>query len=68
MFAWDWQGEQIREFSPKIGRLFTLGSVLKITQVAEKKWLLLFYGTSCSLILTKKLVGIHFWRLFQKLV
>jgi hypothetical protein len=54
------------EFSP-IGRLFTLGSGFKITEVVQIFRLLFFNGTSYVCIhCDKKMVGLHFGRLFQK--
>jgi hypothetical protein len=41
------------EFSP-VGRLFSLGSFLKITEEAQMVGLLFFYGKILTLILTKK--------------
>jgi hypothetical protein len=39
------------EFSP-LGRLFTWGSVLEITEKAQFFWAAYFHGISCVLILT----------------
>jgi hypothetical protein len=59
---------RLGEFSP-IGRRFTLGSVFKIAGVLQ------IFGLRFStvpdryvLILTKKLVGLHLWRLFHMLI
>jgi hypothetical protein len=57
----------------QIGRIFAywaivyFGRVLKITEVAQNLGATCFHGTSYALILTK-IVGLHFGRLFQKLV
>jgi hypothetical protein len=50
---------RLGEFSP-IGRVFTLGSFLKITKVAQSVVLCLctlFHGNSCVFILTKNRLG-----------
>jgi hypothetical protein len=47
---------RLGEFSP-IGRLFTLGCVRKITEVAQIYGLHFFHGTIYVLILTKKWLG-----------
>jgi hypothetical protein len=56
---------RLGEFSP-IGQRFTLGSVLKITEVAKSFVLLFFHSTVYVSILTKKLVELQFGRLFRK--
>jgi hypothetical protein len=57
---------RLGEFSP-IGRLFSFASILKITEVAQVLGLL-FSKVPVSINLDKKLDGLHFGRLFQKLI
>jgi hypothetical protein len=47
------------------GRLLTLGSFSKITEVAHKFLAAVFQSTDYVLILTKNLVGLHFGRFSQ---
>jgi hypothetical protein len=55
---------RLGEFSPN-GRLFTLGSGLKITEVARISGLLFFHGTSYVSISTKKCWA-TFWATFSQ--
>jgi hypothetical protein len=47
---------RLSEFSPH-GRLFTFGSVLKITEVGQIFWATYFHATSYVLIMTKIWLG-----------
>jgi hypothetical protein len=58
---------RLGEFSP-IGRLFTLGSFLKITKVAHIFGASFFPRKKGCVDFSKKWLGLHFERIFQKLI
>jgi hypothetical protein len=58
---------RLGEFSP-IARLFSLGRFFKNYKSSSNSWATFAHETSYVLILTKKRVGLHFRRLFHKLI